>query len=200
MNKLVRFSESDINNLRMYMTKSYRNNISFVNNCPIVWKDNIEYDVCNIVLSKGDIFFHCFNRLDCLNNKFIPMSDLSSDNGLNYIYKAISLTETIYELSEEERDLSEKILDKFVTFLELNNNEIIDTEKVCGIPKVNGYFTITKVVRNNGAIKFYDKDSDTWIYLNQLRLKDQIILYAFFKNVVEGQLFDLLCPPMIGDC
>jgi len=128
------------------------------------------------------------------------MSELSSDNGLNQIYKAISLTETIGELSEEERDLSEKIIYKFVTFLELNNNEIIDNENVSTIPNVNGHFTFTKVVRNNGAIKFYDKVSDKWIYINQLRLKDQIMLYHIFKKVVENHLFDSTCSPMIGDC
>ena len=48
--------------------------------------------------------------------------------------------------------------------------------------------------------RFYDKVSDKWIYINQLRLKDQIMLYHIFKKVVEGQLFDLICPPMIGDC
>ena len=197
---LVKFSESDVNNLRMYMQKKYRNNISFVTNCPIVYKDNIEYDVCNIVLSKGDIYFHCVNRLDCLDNKFIPMYDLSSDNELKVIYKAISLTETIYELSEEESDLSNKIVDKFATFLALNNNEIIANENVRTIPNVNGHFTFTKVVRNNGDIKFYDKISDKWVYINQLRLKDQIMLYHIFKKVVEEQLFDLICPPMIGDC
>lgn len=200
MSMLVKFSESDVNNLRMYMQKKYRNNISFVTNCPIVYKDNIEYDVCNIVLSKGDIYFHCVNRLDCLDNKFIPMYDLSSDNELKVIYKAISLTETIYELSEEESDLSNKIVDKFATFLALNNNEIIANENVRTIPNVNGHFTFTKVVRNNGDIKFYDKISDKWVYINQLRLKDQIMLYHIFKKVVEEQLFDLICPPMIGDC
>lgn len=197
---LVRFSESDVNNLRMYMQKKYRNNISFVTNCPIVYKDNIEYDVCNIVLSKADIYFHCVNRLDCLDNKFIPMSDLSSDNDLKVIYKAISLTETIYELSEEESDLSQKIIDKFATFLALNNNEIIANENVRTIPNVNGHFTFTKVVRNICDIKFYDKISDKWVYINQLRLKDQIMLYHIFKKAVEEQLFDLIYPPMIGDC
>ena len=200
MSELVRFSEGDVNNLRMYMQKKYRNNISFVTNCPIVYKDNIEYDVCNIVLSKGDIYFHCVNRLDCLDNKFIPMYDLSSDNDLKVIYKAISLTETIYELSEEESDLSQKIIDKFATFLALNNNEIIANENVRTIPNVNGHFTFTKVVCFNGSIRFYDKVSDKWIYINQLRLKDQIMLYHIFKKDVEGQLFDLICPPMIGDC
>lgn len=200
MSKALKFSESDVNNLRSYIQRTNRNNISFVTNCPIVWKDNIEYDVCNIVLSKGDIFFHCFNSLDCLDNKFIPMSDLSSDNGLNHIYKAISLTETIYELSEEERDLSGKIIDKFANFLALNNNEIIANENVRTIPNVNGHFTFTKVVCNNGSIRFYDKVSDKWIYINQLRLKDQIMLYNIFKKVVEEQLYDLICPPMIGDC
>lgn len=184
----------------MYMQKKYRNNISFVTNCPIVYKDNIEYDVCNIVLSKGDIYFHCVNRLDCLDNKFIPMYDLSSDNDLKVIYKAISLTETIYELSEKESDLSQKIIDKFATFLALNNNEIIANENVRTIPNVNGHFTFTKVVCFNGSIRFYDKVSDKWIYINQLRLKDQIMLYHIFKKVVEEQLFDLICPPMIGDC
>lgn len=200
MSMLVKFSESDENDLRRYMQKTNRNNISFVNNCPIVYHDNIEYDVCNIVLSKGDIYFHCVNRLDCLDNKFIPMYDLSSDNWLKVIYKAISLTETIYELSEKEIDLSNKIVDKFATFLALNNNEIIANENVRTIPNVNGHFTFTKVVRNNGGIKFYDKISDKWVYINQLRLKDQIVLYHIFKKVVEEQLFDLICPPMIGDC
>lgn len=200
MQKLVKFSKNDVNNLRGYMQKNNRNNISFVDNCPIVYKEIMEYNVCNIVLSKGDIYFHCVNRLDCLDNKFIPMSDLSSEHGLNHIYKAISLTETISELSEEERNLSEKIFDKFVSLLELNNNEIITNENVRTIPNVNGHFTFTKVVRNNGDIKFYDKNSDKWIYINQLRLKDQIMLYHIFKKVVEGQLFDLICPPMIGDC
>lgn len=200
MSELVRFSEGDVNNLRMYMQNKYRNNISFVTNCPIVYKDNIEYDVCNIVLSKGDIYFHCVNRLDCLDNKFIPMYDLSSDNDLKVIYKAISLTETIYELSEEESDLSQKIIDKFATFLALNNNEIISDEKVCGIPNINGYFTFTKIRYDNDTIRFYDKDTETWVRINQLSLKVQIILYNFFKKVVEEQLFDLICPPMIGDC
>lgn len=200
MNKLVRFSESEENNLRSYMQKNNRNNISFVNCFPIVWKDNIEYDVCNIVLSNGDIYFHCCKRVECLVNEFIPMSDLSSDNGLKVIYKAISLTDTISELTHEEIELSEKIIDKFATFLALNNNEIIDNENVRTIPNVNGHFTFTKVVRNNGAIKFYDKVSDKWIYINQLRLKDQIILYHIFKKVVENHLFDSTCSPMIGDC
>lgn len=102
MQKLVKFSENDVNNLRGYMQKNNRNNISFVDNCPIVYKENIGYNVCNIVLSKGDIYFHCVNALDCLNNDFFLMSDLSSDNGLNQIYKAISLTETISELIKEE--------------------------------------------------------------------------------------------------
>lgn len=128
------------------------------------------------------------------------MSELSSDNGLNQIYKAISLTDTISELTHEEIELSEKIIDKFATFLALNNNEIIATDKLRTIPSINGYFSFTKVVRNNGDIKFYDKVSDKWIYINQLRLKDQILLYTIFKKVVEGQLFDLICPPMIGDC
>lgn len=128
------------------------------------------------------------------------MSELSSDNGLNQIYKAISLTETIYELSEEERNLSGKIIDKFVSFLELNNNEIIANENIRTTPNVNGHFTFTKVVRNNGAIKFYDKVSDKWIYINQLPLKDQIMLYHIFKKVVENQLFDLTSSHMIGDC
>lgn len=200
MQKLVRFSESDENNLRRYMQKTNRNNISFVNNYPIIYKEIMEYNVCNIVLSRGVIYFHCINAYDCLNDYFFRMSELSSDNGLNQIYKAISLTETIGELSEDERDLSEKIIDKFVTFLELNNNEIIDNENVRTIPNVNGHFTFTKVVRNNGAIKFYDKVSDKWIYINQLRLKDQIILYHIFKKVVENHLFDSTCSPMIGDC
>lgn len=200
MSKLLKFSESDVNNLRMYMQKKYRNNISFVNNCPIVWKDIEEYDVCNIVLSKGDIYFHCVNRLDCLDNKFIPMSDLSSEHGLNHIYKAISLTETIYELSEEESDLSQKIIDKFATFLALNNNEIISDEKVCGIPNINGYFTFTKIRYDNDTIKFYDKDTETWVRINQLTLKVQIILYNFFKEVVKDNFFDLEYHPMLGDC
>ena len=200
MSMLVRFSESDVNNLRSYMQKNNRNNISFVTNCPIVYHDNIEYDVCNIVLSKGDIYFHCVKRLDCLDNKFIPMSDLSSDNGLKVIYKVISLTDTISELTHEEIELSEKIIDKFATFLALNNNEIIATDKLRTIPSINGYFSFTKVVHNNGDIKFYDKVSDKWIYINQLRLKDQILLYTIFKKVVEGQLFDLIYPLMIGDC
>ena len=200
MNKLVRFSESDENNLRSYMQKNNRNNISFVNCFPIVWKDNIEYDVCNIVLSNGDIYFHCCKRVECLVNEFIPMSDLSSDNGLKVIYKAISLTDTISELTHEEIELSEKIIDKFATFLALNNNEIIATDKLRTIPSINGYFSFTKVVRNNGDIKFYDEVSDKWIYINQLRLKDQILLYTIFKKVVEGQLFDLIYPLMIGDC
>lgn len=200
MQKLVKFSENDVNNLRGYMQKNNRNNISFVDNCPIVYKENIEYNVCNIVLSKGDIYFHCVNALDCLNNDFFLMSDLSSDNGLNQIYKAISLTETISELIKEEMELSQKIIDKFATFLALNNNEIIANESVRTIPNVNGHFTFTKVVRNNGSIRFYDKNSDKWIYINQLRLKDQIMLYHIFKKVVENQLFDLTCSPMIGDC
>ena len=200
MQKLIRFSESEENNLRSYMQKTNRNNISFVNNYPIVYKEIMEYNVCNIVLSRGVIYFHCINAYYCLNDYFFRMSELSSDNGLNQIYKAISLTETIGELSEEERDLSEKIIDKFVTFLELNNNEIIDNENVRTIPNVNGHFTFTKVVRNNGAIKFYDKVSDKWIYINQLRLKDQIMLYHIFKKVVENHLFDSTCSPMIGDC
>ena len=200
MNKLVRFSESDVNNLRSYMQKNNRNNISFVTNYPIVYHDNIEYDVCNIVLSNGDIYFHCVKRLDCLDNKFIPMSDLSSDNGLKVIYKGISLIDTIYELSEEESELSQKIFYKIATLLNLNNREIIANENVHTIPNVNGHFTFTKVVHNNGDIKFYDKVSDKWIYINQLRLKDQIRLYHIFKKIVEEQLFDLIYPPMIGDC
>lgn len=200
MNKLVRFSESDENILRSYMQRNNRNNISFVNNCPIVYKEIMGYNVCNIVLSRGVIYFHCINAYDCLNDYFFRMSELSSDNGLNQIYKAISLTETIYELSEEEINLSEKIIDKFVTFLELNNNEIIANENVRTTPNVNGHFTFTKVVCNNGAIKFYDKVSDKWIYINQLRLKDQIMLYQIFKKVVKEQLYDLTCPPMMGDC
>lgn len=51
MQKLVRFSESEVNNLRSYMQKNNRNNISFVNNCPIVYKEIMEYNVCNIVLT-----------------------------------------------------------------------------------------------------------------------------------------------------
>lgn len=200
MQKLVRFSENDVNNLRGYMQKNNRNNISFVDNCPIVYKEIMEYNVCNIILSKGDIYFHCINAYDCLNDYFFRMSELSSDNGLNQIYKAISLTETIGELSEEERDLSEKIIDKFVTFLELNNNEIIDNENVRTIPNVNGHFTFTKVVRNNGVIKFYDKVSDKWIYINQLCLKYQILLYKIFKKVVEEQFYDLEYHPMLGSC
>lgn len=200
MQKLVRFSESDENNLRRYMQKTNRNNISFVNNCPIIYKEIMEYNVCNIVLSRGVIYFHCINAYDCLNDYFFRMSELSSDNGLNQIYKAISLTDTISELTHEEIELSEKIIDKFATFLALNNNEIIATDKLRTIPSINGYFSFTKVVRNNGDIKFYDKVSDKWIYINQLRLKDQILLYTIFKKVVEGQLFDLICPPMIGDC
>lgn len=128
------------------------------------------------------------------------MSDLSSDNGLKVIYKVISLTDTISELTHEEIELSEKIIDKFATFLALNNNEIIATDKLRTIPSINGYFSFTKVVRNNGDIKFYDEVSDKWIYINQLRLKDQILLYTIFKKVVEGQLFDLIYPLMIGDC
>lgn len=128
------------------------------------------------------------------------MSDLSSDNGLKAIYKAISLTDTISELTHEEIELSEKIIDKFATFLALNNNEIIATDKLRTIPSINGYFSFTKVVRNNGDIKFYDEVSDKWIYINQLRLKDQILLYTIFKKVVECQLFDLIYPLMIGDC
>lgn len=200
MNKLVRFSESDVNNLRMYMTKNYRNNISFVNNCPIVRKDIEEYDVCNIVLSKGDIYFHCVNRLDCLDNKFIPMSDLSSEHGTKAIYMAISLLDTISELSDEEIKLRVQFYDKFASLLKLNDNEIISDEKVCGIPNINGYFTFTKIRYDNDTIKFYDKDTETWVRINQLTLKVQIILYNFFKKVVEEQLFDLICPPMIGDC
>ena len=200
MNKLVRFSESDVNNLRSYMQKNNRNNISFVNCFPIVWKDNIEYDVCNIVLSNGDIYFHCCKRVECLVNEFIPMSDLSSDNGLKVIYKAISLTDTISELSDEEIKLRVKFYDKFASLLKFNDNEIISDEKVCGIPNINGYFTFTKIRYDNDTIKFYDKDTETWVRINQLTLKVQIILYIFFKKVVEEQLFDLICPPMIGDC
>ncbi len=200
MNKLVRFSESDVNNLRSYMQKNNRNNISFVNCFPIVWKDNIEYDVCNIVLSNGDIYFHCCKRVECLVNEFIPMSDLSSDHRTKAIYKAISLTDTISELSDEEIKLRVKFYDKFASLLKFNDNEIISDEKVCGISNINGYFTFTKIRYDNDTIKFYDKDTETWVLINQLTLKVQIILYNFFKKVVEGQLFDLICPPMIGDC
>ena len=190
MQKLVKFSENDVNNLRGYMQKNNRNNISFDNNCPIVYKDITEYNVCNIVLSKGALYFHCINATDCLNNDFIPMTDLSSDNGLNQIYKAISLTETISELSEEERNLSEKIFDKFVSFLELNNNEIISTENLVNIPTINGYFSITKVVYVDDTIKFYDKNSSVWVCLNKFCLQYQILLYKIFKKVVEEQFYD----------
>ena len=200
MNKLVRFSESDVNNLRSYMQKNYRNNISFVNNCPIVWKDNIEYDVCNIVLSKGAIYFHCVNSLDCLNDNFIPMTDLSSEHGTKAIYMAISLLDTISELSDEEIKLRVKFYDKFASLLKFNDNEIISDEKVCGIPNINGYFTFTKIRYDNDTIKFYDKDTETWVHINQLTLKVQIILYNFFKEVVKGQFFDLEYHPMLGDC
>lgn len=200
MQKLVKFSENDVNNLRGYMQKNNRNNISFVDNCPIVYKENIEYNVCNIVLSKGALYFHCINATDCLNNDFIPMTDLSSDKGLNQIYKAISLTETISELSDEERNLSEKIFDKFVSFLELNNNEIISTENLVNIPTINGYFSITKVVYVDDTIKFYDKNSSVWACINQLCLKDQILLYKIFKKVIEEQFYDLEYHPMLGSC
>lgn len=200
MSKLLKFSESDVNNLRSYMQKNNRNNISFVNCFPIVWKDNIEYDVCNIVLSNGDIYFHCCKRVECLVNEFIPMSDLSSQYGTKLIYKAISLTDTISELSDEEIKLRVKFYDKFASLLKLNDNEIISDEKVCGIPNINGYFTFTKIRYDNDTIKFYDKDTETWVRINQLTLKVQIILYNFFKEVVKDNFFDLEYHPMLGDC
>lgn len=200
MNKLVKFSESDVNNLRSYMQKNYRNNISFVNNCPIVYKNNIEYDVCNIVLSQGAIYFHCVKSLDCLNNGMFLMTDLSSQYGTKLIYKAISLTDTISELSDEEIKLRVKFYDKFASLLKFNDNEIISDEKVCGISNINGYFTFTKIRYDNDTIKFYDKDTETWVRINQLTLKVQIILYNFFKEVVKDNFFDLEYHPMLGDC
>lgn len=199
MNKLVNFSESDENNLRSYMQKTNRNMIEFYANYPVVFKDNIEYDVCSIVLSKGAIYFHV-NKIDYSKHDFIPMTDLSSDHGTKAIYMAISLLDTISELSDEEIKLRVKFYDKFASLLKLNDNEIISDEKVCGIPNINGYFTFTKIRYDNDTIKFYDKDTETWVRINQLTLKNQIILYNFFKEVVKGQFFDLEYHPMLGDC